>query len=484
MAQYGMIYDANSVKRQLYEANRGYNQRKTWEGMFVANDIQGQQLDAAATGAFSTAINQAFNASSKGNAAIMGSGLGQGFKNTLVNENEVALQQAYDTYSQNLATTRNQINENVYNNALAIDQAATEQAGYVKDYANAHFNYLDYLYSGYESGDNTLFDDKQWAKYLTDDVDSSGEVLGKRLLTREELMTPSFTLTEDGTKEWTSLYDDQGNLTVKGLDFFDQMQNQNVTANSFGSYLAGDAYKDESAADARRRQELLNWSQSYNPYDYTFAGTNKGTFKTMMGLSSMDNEYAFAERFGGFTKSEIDSMYNDFSNAVNELSTASKSAKSSTKEINNLITEVEKLATDLGIEADFNFDALKSEAEAYINATKTHGDLTGDWFGGVGGTTVGGAATGTGVGASVGSVVPVVGTGLGAAVGVAVGTTIGLIGGIIKSSIDVSKAKKKNTEMAKQSKEMYMELLNNMVNYSMAKQKQAQIDFSKQINQF
>ena len=487
MAQYGMVYDANSIKRQLYESNRGYNQRKTWEQMYLGNSIAGQKSDAAATGAYSNIVNDAYAASSMGKNAIQNSGLGQGFQNRLLEENDMALQQAFDSYSQNLANTRQGIDYSVQENAMAIDNAATQQADYTKDYANAHFNYLDNLYAGYERGENTLFDSKQWSKYLTDVIDEEGNPTGeKRLMSRDELMAPSFTEGENG-KEWTSLYDDQGNLTVRGLDFFDQLENQNVTANSFGSYLAGDKYDGETAEDAKKRQELFKWSQSYNPYNYTFDGTNKGTFKTMVGMSSTDNMYTFAERFGGFTTQEVDNLYEGFNNAVTKLSTSSKEAKNTTKAVNNLLTEVEKLATDLGIEEDFKFEELRSHAEAYVKGTKTNRDMAGDFVGTTLSATAGGGATGTGIGAGLGLLggpfAPLTSTG-GAISGGLIGGIIGLIGGIIKSSVDVHDDKERNRDLAKQSKEMYTQLLNEMINYSMAKQKQAQLDFATQNNRF
>lgn len=42
--------------------------------------------------------------------------------------------------------------------------------------------------------------------------------------------------------------------------------------------------------------ELAEWARSYNPYDYTKAGTNEGTFKTLTGRSSTDFDWSPLER--------------------------------------------------------------------------------------------------------------------------------------------------------------------------------------------
>lgn len=482
MAEYGMIYDANNIKRQLYESNRGYNQRKSWENLFLQNDLVGQKSNTQANTSFAEVMNTAYMSSMAGNRQIAGSNLGQGFKDTFFEQNEQDIQKAYDTYSQNLADTRQSINDNVYENALSIEQAALNQSEYIKDYADQHFKYLEQLYADYEAGNNTVFDDPQWSKYLFEVKDNAGVATGeKRLLTRDELTAPAFIEGINKEKEWTSLYDSEGNLTTRGLDFFDQMENQNLTSNSFGSYLTSDKYEGETTEQANRRQELYEWSKTYNPYNYTFEGTNKGTFKTMVGMSSMDNTYAFAERFGGMTKTQVDNMYGKFETAFKDLAVASKNAKSTTKEISGLVTNIKKMAQDLGIDGDFDFDSIQAEADAYVQTAKDGGDLAGDWFSTVGAFTAGGAAEGLGIGAIVGGGAF---TGLSAPTGTVIGGVIGAIGGIVKASIDVSKNKKTNTKIATNSKELYSNLLNQMINYSQAKRRQSEIDFNSQNNRF
>ena len=110
----------------------------------------------------------------------------------------------------------------------------------------------------------------RWERYITNDpvLDAEGKeqfdeegnrIEERRLKTQEEMAA--------------ELYDENGNLTLAGLDYFDQLENSlaNEGGYSWGQYLLD------------TNEDLYNWSKTYNPYNYTFEGTNAGSFRTMVG---------------------------------------------------------------------------------------------------------------------------------------------------------------------------------------------------------
>ena len=103
---------------------------------------------------------------------------------------------------------------------------------------------------------------------------------------------------------------------------------------SFAQWLAGNDEK------------LYEWSRSYNPYNYTEAGTNLGSFKTMVGLTSADEKYTFMERFGGLSKSDVNNMYSGFTNKLNELN--KKISSSSGKDSKQIASEFTGLTAEIG----------------------------------------------------------------------------------------------------------------------------------------
>lgn len=80
----------------------------------------------------------------------------------------------------------------------SITKAFDEQAKYTADYANAHRGYLEELWKKYQNGENKLFDDMRWERYITSDpvLDAEGKeqfdeegnrIEERRLKTQEEM---------------------------------------------------------------------------------------------------------------------------------------------------------------------------------------------------------------------------------------------------------------------------------------------------------
>lgn len=478
MAQYGYVMPVSEYKKQLTEINRDYSGRKTWENLYGSIDFARQQQIEQLTKDYSDTVAEAYAAAYKNNVAVMSSNLGQGYKAAAIEETDTALEEAYDAYRKNYLQGISEVETASAEAEAAVTEALTEQAKYTKEFQNAPYEYLKYLCEKQQSGELldakgnavNLFDEELWKRYTYEVLDEEGKPTGERALKSWEqiadygaynIMTDKFGQEQ---KEWTGFYDESGNLTIKGADFYDQMINQLASEGrgvSFGKWLS------------ETNQELYNWSQSYNPYDYTVAGTNLGSFKTMAGLTSTDETYQFIERFGGLSRKELDTMFKGFTSKVNELnnkvsSDSGRGSKDLTTEFRDLTAEVEKLTDQLGITASLedelgmSMDDLGTYLSDLASASVSNGDI---WWQGI--------QTGletTGSGAVMGAKF---GGGWGALAGAIVGAIVGAGVGIHESK----KTKEQNRELAKASRDAYNNLVTTLIAYSQQQQRQAQINY-------
>lgn len=473
MAQYGMIYDTGSIKSQLAEANRDYYGRKTWEDLYGSIDYAKQKQLGQLEQDYSGAMAEAYASAYRANQNIAASSLGQGYKAAAMEETDIALEEAYQAYKQNYLSGVAQIETAAAQQTQKVTDALTEQAEYIKDFANTPYQYLQYVFEQYgegEQSENIFYNEEMWKRYTKEVKDEQGNLTGEReLKSWEEIanygayeeITDEFGNTK---KQWTGLYDESGNLTIKGADFFDQMINQLAYEGrgiSFGQWLA------------ENNQELYDWSQSYNPYDYTEAGSNIGSFKTMVGLTSTDEKYTFMERFGGLSKSEVDKMYSGFTSKLTELNSkvmqsSGRDAKEITNEFTDLTAEIGKLTDQLGITADIESELGMSldDLGKYLANNASNAVSNGDiWWQGI--LTTGSSI---GVGAAIGAKA---GGGWGALAGAIVGTIVGVISGISGSE----QTKAQNRALAQASRDAYDELVTTLITYSQNKQRQAQINY-------
>lgn len=468
-----MIQNINDTKKYLYEANRTYNQRRSWDQLFLQNDLSGQLSNAAVTENASSAIGDAYASSFLADDVVTKSNLGEGFKEKLMTENNNALYEAYNTYSANLKTAQGEISDSVYNNAVAIDDLATTQATNVNAYRDAHFEYLEHLYES----EPDLFKSAAWSKYLTNDTNETDDASDdySRLMTRAELIDAA---NKDGD-EYRSLYDENGNLTLRGIDFYDQVENAKTTGNTFGNFI------DENHAD------LGAWMETKDMFNATLIGNNASSFREMVGMESTDQTYSFIERFGGLTKTEVDSMFakykaksEEFGNAIAKK--GKDKAASYTTEIQGLVGELKTMATDLGIENNmgFDFDTFTNLALEAVEKSKTGDKMTQDFF-------VNFIATGLGVATAIGASGAVVAGGaaaagatLGGATAATGGTALlvmlaaGVIAGTVTGANAVNEDRKANQAAANDARDAYDQLLVAMTMYAKAQQSKAQAEFN------
>lgn len=523
MGEYGMITDTSSIKQQLKEANRDYMGRKTWENLYAGIDIAEKQQIGVLKQDYAKAISDAYATAYNNKVAIGASNLGQGYKAEAMDDIDIALQEAYDTYRRNYLQAESEIQTASAEAVENVDNALTEQAENIKKFADAPYEYLKYLFNKYSEGnpeDNIFLTNELWKRYTYEEKDEEGNLTGERLLKSWEDIVAYGAYDEytdefgNVQKEWTGLYDDAGNLTIKGADFYDQMMNDLAQKGgySFGEWLSN---YDE---------DLYNWSQSYNPYDYTEDQRNVGSFRTMVGLTSTDQTYSFIERYGGMSRKELDSMYSKFSDKAAELNRKvsednGRGSKGILEEYKSLTNDIADLTDKLGIKDDIekemgmSFDQLGEHLYNLTESALSNGDI---WWqtilGAFGASEIlgSGAAVGAMYGAKVGAIgakTALTGAGLSTAGGFAsAGTSAGLSSAFTGSAAAASSVpvagwiavaviaaagatygavstaknlKAQNRQLADAGRTAYNNLVTNLIEYSRAQQRQKQIEWNK-----
>lgn len=468
MAQSGAVWTSKNVANQLYEQNRDYNNRQTWHTALAENTAQGATALAELERQYNTATNEAYVAYLKNKNALQNSAVAGEGKDELLSQNDLALQEAYDSYRNSLTEGSAQIASAVVESETAINEALEEQAQYTADYANLHWDYLEQLFYDYSQGENTIFDSKLWSKYTVNEpvLDAEGNpmydeqgnpVTEKRIMTRDELAS--------------QLYDENGNLTMQGVDFYDQIENavaQGGTGMSWGDYLA------------ENNEDVFNWATNYNPYNYTFEGTNAGTFRTMVGMASTDNMYSFAERYGGLSEAEINEMYEPFKQHLEELNSinGAKNPDKVIEAISNINDDLWNMAEELGLDADMEeLGITRQQTKQWLldvrTGVKSKEEVAEEYALTVTQFTVGGAAAGA-IGGSAFA-------GVGAGPGALLGAALGFIGGNVAADQSKRKAQAHNRKIINQLKTDYMQMLNNTINQSLAGKRQAEIDFANKM---
>ena len=470
MAKYGMIFDTSDIKSQLAQANRDYYGRKVWENLYGSIDYAKQRQLGKLQQDYSSAVNEAYASAHLANQNIAASNLGVGYKAAASEENDLALEEAYNTYRQKYLAGVSEVESLYAKQTQNVTNALDEQAKYESAFAEKPYEYLQYVFDKYSEGDranNIFYNEELWKRYTKEVKDEAGNPTGEReLKSWEEIANYGAYEEVEGKKQWTGLFDNSGNLTIKGVDFYDQMINQLAYEGqgiSFAQWLAGNDEK------------LYEWSRSYNPYNYTEAGTNLGSFKTMVGLTSADEKYTFMERFGGLSKSDVNNMYSGFTNKLNELnkkisSSSGKDAKQIASEFTGLTAEIGKLTKQLGITADvenelgMSLDDLGKYLANNASAAVSKGDI---WLQGV--QT---ALTSVGSGA-------VIGAKAGGGKGAIAGAIVGAIVGSAFAALEAEGTKDQNKELAKASRDAYDNLVTTLITYSQNKQREAQINYYK-----
>lgn len=354
MAEFGTIGTVDDIKKQLIEANKTYEGLKTWEQLYGSVSLMGKQAESALTYDYAKAMSEAYASSLQSEAGIMSSNLGQGFKQRELETNQSILEEAFASYQQNYLEGLQSVAESTAKAEAGVTSELETQASNTEALNASVYNYLEYVFKTKPD----LFKELNWEEYLniTPRLDADGKeildddgniVYDKSLKSWQELTTAKL----DDNNEYTSLVDEQGYLTVKGVDFYDKVMNQILTGkegvSTYQSWLR------------ETNPELYNWSQTYNPYDYNsymdpntgeIKNTNIGSFRTLVGLTSGDQTYAFVERFGGLTEKELNTKFESFKADFKNINT--KDPEKYVKSLNEITEDIKDLTRTMGIESE------------------------------------------------------------------------------------------------------------------------------------
>lgn len=333
-------FTASQAKTNLYNENRDYYNRKTWENLLSQQEQSAIAAENQLVKDYTQASTAAYTSYLQNRANIENSALFGESKQKILSENQLNLEEAYNTYRQNLAQNEQAVQKSYQEGVSAVDKALEKQAEYTAQYESSHYGYLQDLVKQ----NPWLLNNADFSRYVTKDIlrnEETGEYLvdesgqyqydEPRLKSMQELyygadglLTPI--LDENGNK--TGEYE----LTPEGADFYDMVENL-VASGSI-----------EGIADAKSWQqyleetnpELAEWARSYNPYDYTKAGTNEGTFKTLTGRSSADFDWSPLERINKNAATQLKTVFSNIESALNE-------ENASVEDWSNTISELSKI---------------------------------------------------------------------------------------------------------------------------------------------
>lgn len=364
-----MIYSESQAQKHLLENNRDYKNRLTWQNAIQGVNAQAQNAQAKLAEQYVNASADAYTSYLKNQNALKSSNVVGVGRQQLLEQNNLALQDAYNTYSQQLSESQAEIENARLAGMEQINSALEQQAKNTAAYTNAHIDYLKKLYRQYKAGENQLFDDPEWARYLeytTPTYDSQGNIVydedGNIVYNKT---IPSLI----SNKNLMSLmYDDKG-LTFQGADILDQLEHQIAQAGYGGSNYSWSDYLAET------NPELLEWANTYNPYNYTPEGTNVSTLNTMYGIASDDYTYSTAERLLGLTDKQFETKINDLTSQLIE--------DLNYNNFENTADELWKIVEDYGLTDEFtelglSRDALVSDLTDKIGTKRSRVNSTRD----------------------------------------------------------------------------------------------------------
>lgn len=380
----GSIFTGDVIKSQLEDANRNYYGQRTWAKLFGDLNLSKQLGTENLMQNYGTIMGEAYAASKANQSAILGGNLGQGFKQATLEENQLALDKAYDSYMSQYLTEQQELNTAVAKQQSSLNKELDTFADTTAKYGNAHFDYLQSLWDKHEELTFNPFELTQFQRFLTTELNANGKEV-KTLKPMSEIQA--------------SLFDAQGNLTQEGVDFFDMLEHdQNLNPYSFADYL--------SETD----EELYEWGRTENPYNFApnAAGLsiNDATFRQMVGQSSVDEQYNFLEKAYGMEDGEIKNLFADLETKsvelVESLNYKGKlfmrdSYRLDDREISRLSGEylegLKKIAKDLGMSDELTqiaVDAGYENIDGYVNKVildyvnkvkEGHGAHSVDWSG-------------------------------------------------------------------------------------------------------
>lgn len=297
--QYGFNFTESDIKRLLEQNDVLQNNVRSWRQLFGNASLgYNAQRDALNTD-YASAIADAYKSNLAQRNAILGAGLSAGSTQNLLAQNQSDLRNAYETYVKNYTSAASTLAESYSEEIGAIDAALTERAQNFKNLYESAYKYLsDELYSNTDY----VLENLGWitnmptAEELLNRINTASTVSDIVNIANEYQTSVSNPVLKSWDILSQELFDAQGNLTAQGTEFFDQI---------FNAQPQGYTRTDEDGNEISLRTfdqwlndtnpELRDWWTSADVYNYTRAGTNAGTTKTLVGMESDDIKYHQSE---------------------------------------------------------------------------------------------------------------------------------------------------------------------------------------------
>lgn len=431
----GFIQTPEQAKQTILSDYRNAAGSRSFGSLYAANELAGARATQQVEQQYGEQIGAAYKTAMAQRANILESNLGTGYKTELSEDVQKSLNQAYDAYMSKMSQSKQQIAETVSEANTEVDDVLQKYAENTAAYRNAHGDYaqswVDYMRNNLSEEEYAKFiTSPDWRNYVTldfgDDESAASQyqLLQKfvdagimtdqqlreayakyyRLKTTEELSTPTFVEevdpeTGETFRKYTSIVDDEGNITAAGKNYFDFLENYAATREGKGP--SWEQYLSEN------NPELLDWAKTYNPYNYTDDPTNAGTFRTVYGTASTDYKYTFLEEYGGLSKKEIDATFGEMTSIMN------KSVDDiNTSDVKGLISSYRQLAEQMGYDSDrVDWSRIEQQADVYLQQIKEYDEeikakKTAEGVGGFYGF-------GAGVGMVIGGIISIIASGVG-----------------------------------------------------------------------
>lgn len=494
----GYIQTSDQAKKFLQDMRNATGSR-SFGSLYAANELAGIKAEQQVEQQYGEQIGQAYKSAMAQRSNILSSNLGTGYKDAMLGDTDQYLTKAYDQYMSKLSQSKQAIASSVSKANEAVTEELDKTAANVlelnKSYSPYSEYYMEWLKNNLSEEEySEIVNSADWKNYMTADFGDDAETKARydeltsleeagtlspeqevelkalrasyyRLKSEQELTTPAYVEevdpeTGETYKHWTSIVDDQGNLTEAGINYYDFLENYAATRKDAGP--SWEQYLSET------NPELLDWAKTYNPY---LAGTKDpfwaGTMRTAHGTMSNDYKYTFLERMGGLSSKQIDSVFGDINKLTN------KSIDDiNVNDVKGFISQYRKLAEQAGLEK-VDWDALDKQADVYLQQIKDYEKEIKSAKIGAG---IGGAAIALLV---IGMAAATIATGGGAAAVLGAAGTAGGAGGLtsaIMNSVDAINAleddKKAQEDLLKKE---YLNSLVTMVNEVNAKKREQQI---------
>lgn len=305
--QYGVNIPASNIKSMLEKNDKQQSGIRTWRQLFGGASLDFGAKKDALTSDYSSAIAEAYKANFERKNSILGLGLSQGNTERYIGMTQQELFNTYNKFMENYAANLQQASSDYAKEVTDYDNALTERATNFSNLFNKAYDYLKTELYGATRNRNMMNEDGtpvlemsgkgKKAKPIKDENGQNiirteqVEYLKENgldwLLVSAEEASKDPSLVEGQLKDWNTIakdyiFDSDMQLTEQGKLFFDAIFNaspqQFVTngepTRSFDKWL--------SDTDS----DLREWLVSQDPFNYTFAGTNRGTANVILGGES------------------------------------------------------------------------------------------------------------------------------------------------------------------------------------------------------